>query len=462
MTKPTFSPSYASFKPLIMLLVGAFIVLGSVSAFIVPPFQNPDENAHWTAGLTRSYWMAGFEIPPCTRELALGSLFPREPGDLADQARVPAGLYAKSFAFEGGCKPNPVYYGSAISYPAVTVALMGKWVMGSQPIHTFLLARLLSGALVSLCLILFARQALASSEKVPMVASLVVTAFFLSPIALQQSFAVSTDCVFFSAATLLSSYLMTGKTWTRVDWIVFGIVATVAIATLPVLIPFLLSAALFFRERFTMRVALLGALALGGLALVVVDSPIKIAKDLQQLSQRPVETIWLWLSESIGVAFDIGSWIGRLGWLDYVSSQTTLVLYYVVLASVVGLSVFAYQDSNVSAKRVEMHEPPNVTVADLLFVVCWLVSLILTAFCFYGVAAKSHASTDLGLQGRLFVPHLVLLAVFLLRFTERRSWSDSRSLVVLSWARENGHLFIGWILLCYSVSRSMDTLVRYW
>jgi hypothetical protein len=205
-------------------LVASFCVMGLCLAFAQPLFSVPDEPAHWYTAHVRTERLFGSD--ECVK--ALGMPHCPEGG--------PCGTIPP---LEFACQEAWPIYGGVTTYPGV---LLSKLILPRQTesplrhIQAMVLARLLQGLMVVLCLLRAGVVVLRAQRQ----GLLVLGAFVLSPLVAQQSFSITSDGGQIAFGVCLFAAIVA---WRELGWIdlalfvIFGFAAAAKPTLLPIILP---------------------------------------------------------------------------------------------------------------------------------------------------------------------------------------------------------------------------------
>jgi uncharacterized membrane protein len=316
-------------------VVVLFVLLGVVQAVSLPPFQAPDENEHWNTSVWRLEKALGAADAPCRPEFDLSERFEtlRVAGHPEEKLRRDFGERFAQSAAAAPCLSKNIIYGGALSYPAVSALLLAtRPFVGADALALkFYLARVLQGLLVALALFVFLRRL--DGSTVAHAAGFAVSCLALSPLFLQQSFAVTSDVVVNAFALLLASLALSPRRNTA--FVVFlGVAGLCAVTTKPFAGAFVVPPLIWLavRERsegrnFFARVEawLLVGLFVAGVAAALVarggfSSVSEAGRDpslqLRLLFDHPVKIFGEILAQPWSYLLRRRWLRGPLGWLD--------------------------------------------------------------------------------------------------------------------------------------------------
>lgn len=409
--------------PLIFAPFVLFSILASV--FLTPPFQVPDENAHFqraiqvsqggVRGVMFGVQAGGFLPRNLQKIIHVFDDIPFRPENKATPARIDAMTsvgWDKSFVFHGF--PNTVTYGPIAYAPGALGVVVGRMLRMSI-IQTVYISRLANGlvflALTTSAVALCRRGGLFLA----VVLSLPMTVFLAG--------SISEDGIVIGVSALIASLLTRHQrsiAWNWKIWASLGMgFGIVAMAKPPLLALSLISCFLVDRREF--RTALLcpitaTALTFGWLLWGV--APVKVqlmagsefsdAGQVRYVVTHPLAFVFL-LANTIQAYGDAyrSQFIGVLGWLDapfpswfYRAAKNILLVSF--------LFAFLVPRGNATPKEFFCGAARRTGVAASV-----LLSAIGIFFSLYVVWTKVGAPVAEGVQGRYFLPgacFLVLLA----------------------------------------------------
>lgn len=401
--------SSSRFHPLLLLVVWLGLA-GAAASWIVPPFQLPDEAGHWMAGLSRIQaalgGSRGGDGPLCSPEMALVEHY----GEIPPFRRnpVPAVLAP-------ACRNYVITYGGLASYPQLWVATAASRMFDVHPETAFRLARLAGGVWVLAAALLAAGLSRRHGAPVAFGVTAWSLVLLLSPIGIQQAFAVSLDGGVLAFSVWMAAFFGTASVWRSRDWILFAIFGLVALQSKPVLAPVLLS--FFWVPEFRRATGLgrkLGSLVIALLCLYGIGSGLATratqvngpsgnsGAQMAHIFSHPLESAALIGWTTLKKAVIPTQWmLARLGWFDHVASHPALAT---TLASLLVLLLSGIQWSSLRLPALR----------DWIFGALWLGSASLVTLFMYLVWTPPGSGFVIGLQGRYFVPYLILLGGYAL------------------------------------------------
>jgi len=393
---------------------------------IVPPFQVPDEIAHWKTAMYRS----SFAAEKCQPGMGLPDQF--------DYEKVWRGspIGFRKIQTTYGCLDAEFYYGNFLTYPGIWLT---RWWAnaGSESrvwMILFYLTRLFQGICVGAALLY-----LYKSVQVPGVATL--TVLCLSPLFLQQSFGVTADGVVLSYSILLIAWLLNNRPFRLakkrdywLEWITLGFGFIASTTKAPILLAGLFVLGLAWMRGNPMRNSkwihknsLLFSMIAVWIGVTAYCSHVSFGKALafdqfvpgfkRVLQFGPVDPsaqieylkhhISLWPSiflAPLGEFFHLQSYTGHMAWWTMTSSKLTIRLWQFLVAAVLLLELRRVRPSRVNGK---------VALLTVLFGLIVLVSAVAQELAVYLTYTPVGYPQPLGLQARYFYPLLLLTFAYL-------------------------------------------------
>jgi hypothetical protein len=408
---------------------------GLVMVAVTPPFQVPDEPAHFYRAYTIS---EGRLLVDSSRPIP-GAMLPASLAVLVDtliddvpfhpERKIPAG--AVSRARHVKLEPEARRYlhfmtaaqFTAIPYvPQAAAIAVGRW-LGGSPLTLFYLARI-GNLLVAVALIYLAISWLPGYRWL-------ATLLALTPMAMFLRSSISADAGTTAIAFLLTAVvtkLAFGRSSSvrRRDFVVVAAAAAALSLAKPVYFPLVLTAAAIPASRIPLRRRRLVLLLLAAVAIAAVTTALVLALPtinsmayaaelrIDDILSHPIHFTGLAATDLLGNAHRYGAqFVGRLGWLDTALPVPFLLGYAVVLLTFVAVDA----------------EPKLVvtTWQRCAFTAAVIVSTIAIYGAMYLVLGRFT-----GMQGRYFHP-LALTAVWALHVGRwgRIRWTRWRGAVVL-------------------------------
>ena len=457
-------------------LLSLFVIGGFLFTFLLPPFQAPDENVHWTAGYQR-----------VERLITLGKANPRyclfantlpqqfEVGRLAFKPgeKVRSGVFAEVRRIKRFCAPVTLSYGFVGSYPGIVAARAIVFRENSRPERTlevFYLSRLLHG--LGIALLLWRLISLMKKSGQPLPGILTAISIAVAPLMLQQSFAISSDCVVLALSISLITVIFLWNHTGWGDWLVLAGLGIAVGLTKPPALPVMVVGIgigwwIARREGVggsgwkikAALAALLLAIVSGAWMTMQDHSPpahqangrdLGVGKQLAYMARAPLESL-LTVNHGFLSRMTIKAHSGPLGWLDAPISKWTKRFWCLLLMFAVLLDLLA-------ALAVRGTRAMPMAMLGLgLYLSGFALSLAL-----YLTWTSVGGTVVEGLQGRYFLP-IALLMPFAL-FGVVSSLVGGRLQRLFIW-RTPPQIFcglFGTVGLAFMIEVALDLLKRYW
>lgn len=435
------------------LLVAALALTGVAVLCLLPPFQGPDEEAHWKSGL--SWVRPGVQTEPALFNLC-EALDAKHIAFHPERPFPPPALQAPPTT-EGMLHDewDRVNYAHPLTYPAVgAVSLLFPRVETTPEALLFYhLCRALPLAALAGLLWLTNRAGLLGYTAL---------AFLASPLLLQQSVIITSDTLPNLGA--VAACLLWAARMRRPDGrLTAALVAVCLLATAakpPVYAGLLLLPMFFLPWRKVPHLKLLLALAAtatlpvlwamgryGFAPAATLTSPTQLADFLSRCR--------LLLEESAGPI----EWFRPLGWLDTGLSERHETLIHASLAAGLALDLLTLGPGLVRGLR----RNPGRTAA-LAAALAANAGAVFLGFCLVMYSTYNHQDTDRihGIQQRYFFPPLILILLLppalAVAPTDGGRWAGTAARV----AAAVGLALMGVLLLARHVELIADLLTRYW
>jgi uncharacterized membrane protein len=475
------------------LILIFFIAAGGTFAFLMPPFQVPDEPNHWSSAHLRIDGL--FQIDEeqhCSFMNALEKHFEASHLSFHSERRQMTGKFSSLSEATPQCLRGQIGYGSTLTYPGVLLGRLlglGKSPTASKAIHMFYLSRILQGLILSAFL---ARFLWHSSKVGYQTGTLSLASLCLTPVLLQQSFGISADLVGNALAVALATTVVV---WPRLTWIdvvsltFIGVssattkpIIVVLVATTLILVvllwwlPHRISTGKWLYPNNTLSPS--AAAILVGLTFFCIYSGLTQssvltgsspmpgangARQLQFIKDHPWDAL-IALYSSAGKQLQLDNMISHLGWGETTVPNRYFCLQLIPQAVLLDMLRGVY---------LWWSQRPRTSLWTPL--VCGIVLLIGVAG-FYGLNALSMylawtpvgANAVDGLQGRYFIPAYVLIFAcgpFLLHQSSTASGGEvsaGGSPKIRAWTLTIVSLVTIINLLKYWVDLAQSLLTRYW
>jgi hypothetical protein len=422
-------------------------VFGGITATVLPAFQAPDEPLHWWTAVGRSATLAGGDPTKlCGRvvELPYFLHFDRvrwQPGE-----RMRLGFAPGLAGMGSRCVEERVPYGLVTTYPSVLIGypIFGIGGDGVSAAVYYWFSRLLSGVLVAL-LLWRVIAAFAARAPTPGLASIAV--LFVSPLFVQQSFAITADTVMnLYALSMVAVCLRAPKVvWFDLGcYVVLGVTAT---WTKPVIAPLVLVPVVWVlathlemwpRVRRTWRgwwlalredraglilvtlslILVISAFAaippLGGAYAPEGPAPARNPAAQQVFVQKNLGQALGTFLQSIRTFLTVKDLTGVLGWLDTPLPDAIIERWRRLVYGVVAFDVvFAIAVLAEGGFRHALRRVVGWLLTTGAILVGLVVSLGATAYAMFVTWTPVAATKVEGVQARYFFPTLIVGALCL-------------------------------------------------
>jgi uncharacterized membrane protein len=490
----------------VAVIIVAFLAHGVVVAFLMPPFQVPDENVHWMTAFARVERLfaslSGTAPVACSSAYNLPQHFRISDIRFHRENKMRPGSFSDLRSKEPGCGSADISYGGVITYPGVLIARASIFDENTSPVNAllvFYLSRLFQGILVFVVLLrIFLISRISSSTPIGIVS---ISFFTLAPIFVQQSFSINADTICFASSLILAAYLVLSSSFSKLDYVLLTILSICACYTKPVMFPLIPGALLvgdFIRihafagkksgERFSVRFlvsigitlcCLIAALATY-LSQPAYNNPfpsrhLSPGSQLSYILENPI-VVASYIFKNISIFCEPVALTSSLGWLDLKTSKMTQGLWrYSLYAIVVFESLVMLFIIGTSARR-NFVKPVTWEVgrigAVLLFaIVCIIASFAIIPLVLYLYWTPVGAPHIQGIQARYYIP--VLIPALGLWFAMGRicRLGDSVSIcppVCKRYEALRAMLMVSLMsllvigLCCMLTSLCLDIAIRYW
>jgi hypothetical protein len=415
---------YSSF-----VLLGLNLAIGFALAFATPPFQIPDENVHWIIANHRFDHPLTPDSESCSPLYSLHAHFEYQRLAFHPEQNIRAETFEKAGSMGPSCFRRSIYplYGTLLTYPGVAIAriLLPGPATGDRLLQLFYLSRLFQGLLVVAALAYLGWRV--SDGGIP-TGYLALSALSLLPLALQQSWAVSSSPIIWISSLFLLGAVFSPpgrKALLGFELFVIALGVTTHPPLIALLLPLALSASALQRRPvrrglwigFILLTCLGAYLALSDTA--TFERPLNHSNPSEQIAFLKQETFSAALIVLKDTLQKLRFWSvanGALGWLDnppggsVVGLWSSLAYFALVLELLLVLATF---------RRVKWRQAPWSAASFLL---AWSGSLamgfLITLALYIGFSAPRDAAVS-GLQPRYFLIPLAALLFAGLRATER-------------------------------------------
>jgi uncharacterized membrane protein len=488
------------------VIIVAFLVHGMVLAFLMPPFQVPDENVHWLTAFARVERLfaslSGTEPVSCSSAYSLPQHFRVSDIRFHRDNKMRSGSFADLSSEQPGCDAANISYGGVITYPGVVIARASIFNENTSPVNAllvFYLSRLFQGIIIFVVLLrIFLISRLSSSTPIGILS---ISFFTLAPIFVQQSFSINADTICFAASLILAGYLVLSSGFSKLDYVLITILSICACHTKPVMFPLIPGALLagdLIRiytlaeeksgKRFSTHFLVSAGITLCCLIAAVAtylsqpayNNPfptrhLSPGSQLSYILENPM-VVASYIFKNISIFCEPVTLTSSLGWLDLKTSKMTQGLWryslyaIVVFESLVMLFIIATSVRRNFIKLVTW-EAGRIGAVFLFAVVCIVVSFAIIPVVLYLFWTPVGARNIQGIQARYYIP--VLIPALGLWFAMGRicrlhdsvsicppvykRYEALRAVVIFSLM---SLLVIG--LCCMLTSLCLDIAIRYW
>lgn len=474
-------------KRLSALYLATFLLLGFALTFVLPPFQAPDEGEHWKAAFVRAEKLASGSSEVCSVALGLPEHFGSKEIVFNTDQKILSARHDKIDEAPVRCSADAVNYGGILSYPGYLISRFLLFGAAAQPkymVLQFYLSRLIHGLILFGVLFRFwqlAFQAPRRSDSVTISAG--ATTFFtfiLSPLFVQQSFAISSDVTTNAFAISLITFLVHWKNLARLDWVVFALLGFSACTTKPTILPAMMSAAfaifVFYgrdwkAKSWQFRNKSLGALAALSVLLAVLafsnaaSRPMVGGEGASPLAQKAFVLENPVFAAKV-IAFGIWDRVhsshlhGPLGWLDTYIPTHLRNIWRLLIAFAIFLDLFLITRLHGSVRNLGITLGPRLLgFASVGAGIA--VSSFLVGYAMYLVFTPVGAPYAGGIQGRYFFSSYILLIG---AAAAALSWSgdQNKNSALPKWATFSVLCLVGYVQL-FSVAKTLVAVAqRYW
>lgn len=229
--------SYDLYLKLAYTLLIAFIVSSTVLAVYLPPFQGPDEWAHWENALR----LNATKERKCSFAASLSSFFRASTLRFNPEQKIITGLYAQLDSMEKNCNyldGVKIDYATAWTYPSVKIVssiIKGEHRKPRKALLFYLMSRITSSLLISITLFRFIYLC-TTYRSLPVPGVLSILTLSISPIFLQQSAIITADLpLTIFSLSLLTFFLF----WGKLSWfdVIIFFCSALGAASKPIILP---------------------------------------------------------------------------------------------------------------------------------------------------------------------------------------------------------------------------------
>lgn len=485
-----------------LLFLLGFGALGIANAFLLPPFQVPDERRHWLAAHHHMAKLATGSGTVCSTDVALASHF--EVGlEFRPEVKLPSGTFSRIAQLTPECEAKLLYTrGNVSSYPGVVLSRLfvpRQPESGRESLFGFYLSRLLHGFLVAAMIWRLWRLAGASSTGPP--GLLVLFLLTLSPLFLQQTFGVTNDVVTIAFALAVCGWIVFPDRQTRLDETLVLVLGLVAALSKPMLsIPLLPAIALgLYLDRIrrdpespapllrslSEAVArrwpfVLGMVVISVTGLVYVNTYIDLTKrrpgaQFEFVLENPWHALDVIASKFAAFFWHPSVFIDNLGYMSTRIGPGTLACFGALVAIVgfvelagLGTRIHELRKGRPRSQRIR-HAYRPVAVLAIVAIASLAVGALAIGIRQYLVASPVGGRRLYGMHPRYLFPHLIVglgLAMAMARtfLAEPRSSAERRTGAHRRTGRVVSAVVIGLAaatLLAFGVHLATDLMARY-
>ena len=469
--------------------LAAFVVFGVVASILIPPFQAPDENVHWLSGYNRTMTSLFGDIASdhCSIANVLPGIFDTNRIAFKANQKIRGKNYNLLTQPTPECSNFTLGYGYIGTYPGLLLARLitaDEATSGEKTFQVFLLSRIIQGlliAVIALRLIVLVRK---YSGYLP---GLFTTfCIFISPLFIQQSFAVSADGITFALSLSLLIFFFYLKECRWFDWaLLFFLAFSVGMTKPPLfgMIPILLLGGFirsygisFSKERNSKIIFLLAILCIftalfASVWMTLLPHPtppeqmlgrdLSIVRQLKFTLQNPFFVLRI-LFHTVFAYLNFFNLTGPLGWLDTPLSPWTLFkVRNLIVVGVFFDSVYFFSIALSSEKKEWSRKfLCEKFLTGIGGIIALFVTLLLVALTLYLTWSPVGASQIDGLQGRYLFPGLLgvpLLIGSLVPLTHATTEIKRQNIIKVIFS-----LFFMILLLSMLTPFYLDMLRRWW
>ncbi len=459
----------------------SFCLFGIMLSTLIPPFQVPDEPMHWIAGYSRTHSTVSPTNPKehCSFANALPDLF--EVGRIAfyPSNKFDVTSIHNLSKMKEVCSEAYLNYGTATTYPGILLGrlfTLREETVPEKTFQVFMLGRLFQGGIVAFLLWRLVSTALRARGY--MVGLLSTSVLMVSPLFIQQSFAISADGITFALSLSLLFFLFFMKDAKWFDWLVMLFLVTAVSATKPPLvlpIPVFLGVGLLRMRGFGTKSwrawTVAASVALSILATLwvvgaqsqgnseaVLKANQNVAGQIAYVKEHPVNVMVL-VALHTGKYLRLSPLIGPLGWLDASLSPWTVAKYRHIVLMAIFLEILLA--SCLFFSRERRLPTQSQLISAILLVGSQVGAALAVTFILYLTWTPPGASTVMGVQGRYFLPMLLTVPLVLGDLVSPAQNVESVSV----WSRRGfalGVILFSFLLLSFAFPLYLDLLRRWW
>ncbi len=390
----------------------AALLFGAVLAAVTPPFQVPDEPAHFYRAYRVSEGRLDL-VPRGLREAMLPASVHRIGTDLLgdlpfnNEKRIAPGKILA--AFQVPLEPDrrePVFFANSLQYTFVpyipqAAGIAAGRLFGAPPVALLYLGRL-TNLLFGVLIVAFAIRRLPAYKWLTAMVA-------LTPMALSLLGSASADVTTIAAAFTLVS-MVAKLAWgekgaTRGDLLLLTLSAVALCASKPpymplALLPILIPAARFpwrragfilFHTILALAAAAWSVVTSRSVGTIRIDAGVDVNRQIHDSLTHPFGFLWVLIHDyAVHTPRYLGELVGKLGWLDTKIPIPLRVVYLAVLLALVFLDV---------SPRIEVRPWQKGILAAAT-----LAAMAIVSASQYAIWTSYGADLIEGIQGRYFLP----------------------------------------------------------
>lgn len=484
-----------------LIQAACFLILGGIFTFYLPPFQAPDEFVHWDTAVHKSKIVLGEEKKHCGMEFQLLQYLGVSQLPFHANHKVTTGRFeALRQTQTNECKgPSEVAeYASLISYPQVILGKLltvGERVDLKSALFSFYLSRLFAGLIIFLP---FARFLyICRRDRFIQPGILSAWAIFLSPIAVQQSFAITADVVTNAFIVSQITLVLLRSHLNAIDYIFYALFGLAAAATKPVILPisalYILCVSLsqYLKKRRGItpllstqsknRYGMIVGAIVSSVALIVLltfdkEGAYKRLPGVNPVSQmdfilsNPLSSLLLLMNSTLDF-LQLSTFGSPLGWLDTALSESTIQNYQYLLFMTLSLDIgIGLAASSIAIRRCSnlqrAVQSSLINFLPNLGVICGSLCMgLLSGLAMYISHTKAGGERVEGLQARYFIPIIACITSCLIALFPALHFEKNDAYTPQPWhlALYAPILFtLGAISAFHVIYLGLDLSYRYW
>lgn len=405
------------------------VFFGLLFVFIIPPFHNPDEPAHFFRVYQLSNLKVYTDIASEGPYISVPSSVIQSVKDNLEVNGTPVYFHPENkypfsqitktlqYRLDEKKQENTFFAGAVTyaptSYLAQVVAVLIGRAFDASPVLMLYMARL-AGLALFIIAVYWAIQLMPSKKWI-------MVLFGLLPMTLVQATAISADSILLASIMLfIATILYLQKDRASLPIAVTLVVTTIVLALskqifVLAILPLLAVPQNAFKSRKVHHFFVGGTLLVSGLLAFLWRTTNPVFKNniasaangadpvaqLHYVAQAPLSTVTTFLNTFFGLKSDLiyKSFTGVFGWLD---TQIPLWLSALILGLIVYVFLVAY----------EKHKKGNHTLYNSTIFISVFMLTAVTCAIFYLFWTPPGGNYIQGLQGRYFIPIIILLAFY--------------------------------------------------